>query len=86
MTSYHYRAELIAATGERWEYRYYPDHLADPATWGVFAFDPLAGSWSEVRSAGAREAAAHRCISALAHKLRKFPPADAPPDVVAFIA
>jgi len=90
MTIWHYKGELVQREGVIATYRFFPDHVMAPAISGLFRID-LESFTAEIVEPANAEARGlvstdERCVSALAHKIRKTVQASEDATVVYFIA
>ena len=75
MTVWHYKGELVERVGQVATYKFFPDHVMAPAVSGVFQIDLKSFAVEIVEPANAEAlglvSTDERCVSALAHKIRK---------------
>jgi len=90
MTIWHYKGELVQRDGVLATYRFFPDQVMAPAVSGLFQID-LESFTAEIVAPANAEARGlvstdERCVSALAHKIRRAVQASEDATVVYFIA
>jgi hypothetical protein len=91
MSAFHYKAVLLSARPDGWEYRFFPDFLSKDEETGRFLV--TSSNWKAVILEDVTDVAGNkvhypaRCISALIHKIRRtFEAEQQPPREVTHVA